>query len=283
LSHPHEEVAEEIMSPHTVVLIAYSEIALKRRKRGFMERYLLNSVLSWARRRRLEVKAVLDSGRVVVEGELPEDVRRVPGVHHVIKAKVFEKLPPEELKEVIASSFELEPPVAVRVRRADKEYPAKSVELAAAIGEALGLPVNLRAPRTVLYVEVRNKVYAYTSNDVLEGVGGLPYGVEGKASVSYGDPLRGLLASALLARRGARVYPSKPYPLLDKLDEALPRPLVIGVRPFSPSAGSTLLPGEPCVPPKTLEKVKLMLGGVEVEGLDRFRCTRARQGARDTG
>jgi len=263
------------MPSGTVLLIAYSEIALKGRKRAYMEKQLLKSVISWARRRGAEVRAELDQGRIVVEGSASEGLRRLPGVHHVIRAKALEKLGPEELAEAIVSSFTLEPPIAVRVRRADKRYPLTSMELAARLGEAFGLPVDLKEPRTVLYVEIRGRVYVYTSADVLEGVGGLPYGVEGRAYVDYEDPLRGLMASALLARRGAAVYPSAPYPFLDRLDEALPRPLVVGAPPFEPRA-SRLGPGEPCVPGRTLDKVKLMLGGGEVEGLDSFRCPRPR-------
>ncbi len=270
-----------------VVLIAYSEIALKGRKRGYMERYLMNTVKLWLIRKGIKKRVRMDQGRIVVEGDVPEGLERLPGVHHLIKAYELEKLPPEELAETVASLVKPEPPIAVRARRADKRYPLRSVELAALIGERLNLPVNLSEPKTVIYVEVRDKVYVYTSKDVVEGVGGLPYGVEGRVFVAYSDPLKGLLASALLARRGAAVYPAKPYPYLEKLSEALPRALVIRSEPLAPAAGDlvtpSLFPGEPCVPVETLRKVKLMLGGEGLEDLDRFGCARPGQGAGHPG
>ena len=273
MQNPHEEVAEGVMSPSAVLLIAYSEIALKGRKRGLMERALRDAVERWHRRRGRRVSVYLDSGRVVVGGEYDLDVARVPGVHHVMRALELEKLAPEGLAKAVAELLSPEPPVAVRVRRADKSYPMTSLELAAEVGRALGLPVDLKRPKTVIYVEVRNKVYVYTSEDVREGVGGLPYGVEGSVGVECEEPERGLVVSALLARRGSKVFPSKPYPHLDLLSEALPEPLVVreGVRP---AAGRDLFPAAPCVPRKTLEKIKIMLGGVELEGLDSLGCPR---------
>ncbi|ABU82084.1 THUMP domain protein [Ignicoccus hospitalis KIN4/I] len=262
------------MSPDTVLLIAYSEIALKGKKRGFMERALASSIRRWHERRGLEVRLQHEGGRLVVEGAFSAEVARVPGVHHVARAFALEKAPPEELVEAIAEVVKAEPPVAVRVKRGDKRYPLTSVELAAKVGEALGLPVDLKSPRTAIFVEIRKRVYVYTSRDVREGVGGLPYGVEGEVGVSYRDPLKGLLASALLARRGARVFPHEPYPGLEALAEALPEPLIIKRSP-PPVAGRDLFPGEPCVPQRTLSKVKLMLGGEGVEGIDRFGCPRA--------
>lgn len=239
------------MSPDTVLLIAYSEIALKGKKRGFMERALASSIRRWHERRGLEVRLQHEGGRLVVEGAFSAEVARVPGVHHVARAFALEKAPPEELVEAIAEVVKAEPPVAVRVKRGDKRYPLTSVELAAKVGEALGLPVDLKSPRTAIFVEIRKRVYVYTSRDVREGVGGLPYGVEGEVGVSYRDPSRaswpprcwpegGLGSSPTSPTRGWR-RSRRPSPSPSLLS-ALPRPSPEGTS----SRGSLVSLRGPC-------------------------------------
>ncbi len=245
------------MLARPVLLIAYSEIALKGRKRHMMERTLRKQVYLKLMRWGIRRKVFLDQGRIVVWGGGPTSVRRMPGVHHVVKALALEKAEPEELAETVASLIEVEGKFAVRVRRADKGYPMNSVQLASLIGSKIEGEVDLNKPDTEVFVEIRDLVYVYTNKDVYEGVGGLPYGVEGRVYVDSEDVL---LASALLARRGAEVIPSEPVEGLERLSEALPYPLVIAKEKPRGLPSSSKLFGLDCVPPTTLRKVRLMLG-----------------------
>ncbi len=245
------------MFTRPVLLIAYSEIALKGKKRHLMERTLRKHVylklMKWGIRR----KVFVDQGRIVVWGGGPTNIRRMPGVHHIAKALALEKLPPEELANVIPNLVEVEGTFAVRVRRADKRYPLNSVQLASMIGSKIDGKVDLKNPRTEIFVEIRDLVYVYTNRDIYEGVGGLPYGVEGVIYVDHNDVL---LVSALLARRGAKVIPSRAINGLEKLSEALPYPLLVSKeRPRSVPSSSEIFEIE-CVPMTTLRKIRIMLG-----------------------
>ncbi|ALU12359.1 hypothetical protein EYM_02780 [Ignicoccus islandicus DSM 13165] len=244
-----------------VTLVAYSEIALKGKKRGQMESLLRNQVAKFLHRRGFRAKVELEYGRILVRGEAPKDLRRMPGVHHLIYALVLPKLPPTELVEEVSSLYPKLDQFAVRVRRADKAYPMKSNELAALIGSKIEGNVNLSSPKVTLYVEIRNEVYVYTSRDVVEGVGGLPYGSEGTAYVDVTGE-EGLLAAALMARRGVEVVLREPMDGVEELARALPKPLVISRDKFEPIVGvskGTIIVTRPCVLRKTLEKVRLLL------------------------
>jgi len=250
--------------PLAVTLVAYSEIAVKGRKRKIMENVLKQQILRKLTSWDIKTKAFLDQGRIVIPRRIPGDLARMPGIHHMIYAYRLHKLSPRELSEAISSIFPRAHNFAVRVRRADKRYPMKSNELASLIGSMIEGDVNLSKPDVVIHVEIRDSVYVYTSKDVVEGVGGLPYGVEGKAYVKLsGD--EGLLASALLVRRGVEVVIAEPLNGLERLAEALPKPVLISRKEFCPVVSGeveecpTIIPTRPCVPRRTLEKAKLLL------------------------
>ncbi len=244
-----------------VTLVAYAEIALKGKKRGSMERLLKNQVSKFLYKRGLRIPTELEYGRIAILGEAPADLRRMPGVHHLIYAYELPKLPPRELAEEVAKLFPKLSEFAVRVKRADKNYPMKSNELASLIGSLIEGDVDLSSPQVTLFVEIRNRVYVYTSKDVLEGVGGLPYGSEGRAYVEVGGE-EGLLAAALMARRGVEVVLREPMDGVENLVEALPKPLSICKEPFEPVVGvskGSLIVTRPCVLRRTLEKARLLL------------------------
>ncbi len=250
-------MAEANMLARPVLLIAYSEIALKGKKRHLMERTLRKHVYMKLTRWGIKRKVFLDQGRIVVWGGGPISIRRMPGVHHVIRALALEKVEPERLAETVAGLVKVEGKFAVRVRRADKRYPLNSVQLASLIGSKIEGEVDLKNPDTEVFVEIRDLIYVYTNKDVYDGVGGLPYGVEGRV---YVDSNEVLLTSALLARRGAEVIPSKPVEGLERLNEALPYPLVVlRERPPGVPSSSELFELD-CVPTTTLRRVRLMLG-----------------------
>ena len=71
----------------------------------------------------------------------------------------------------------------VEARRARKNYPKNSMEINCDIGEALlnafpGLRVDVHKPDVMLRIEVREKIYIYST--VIPGPGGLPVGTNGK-------------------------------------------------------------------------------------------------------
>ena len=101
------------------------------------------------------------------------------------------------------------PPQAFKVatKRSDKKYPLTSMQISAAIGEAiffgLNLPVDLHKPDITLWVEIRNDVYFYVNSE--KGEGGLPYGASGKGVLLLSGGFDSPVAGYLAARRGVEI------------------------------------------------------------------------------
>ena len=108
----------------------------------------------------------------------------------------------------------------VNVRRADKKYPIKSMDVAALLGEKLleryeadGLHVNVREPDVLLTVEIRDKVYIYS--DEIPGPGGMPVGTGGRAMLLLSGGIDSPVAGYMISKRGvsleATYFHAPPY------------------------------------------------------------------------
>jgi thiamine biosynthesis protein ThiI len=95
----------------------------------------------------------------------------------------------------------------VETVRADKGFPLTSYEISAHLGAAIlqehpQLKVNVRTPDRILYVEVRDKVYLYSSQT--KGLGGLPVSSAGKAMLMLSGGIDSPVASYMMAKRGLK-------------------------------------------------------------------------------
>ena len=96
----------------------------------------------------------------------------------------------------------------VNVRRADKKYPIKSMEVAALLGEHLlncfeELHVDVHHPDVTITVEIRNKVYIYSEE--IPGPGGMPIGTNGKAMLLLSGGIDSPVAGYMISKRGVRI------------------------------------------------------------------------------
>jgi tRNA uracil 4-sulfurtransferase len=93
----------------------------------------------------------------------------------------------------------------IEARRADKRFPARSQEIAArlgsAVGAATGIPVDLHDPALVVGVEVGAQA-AYVYADTRAAPGGLPVGSAGKALLLLSGGIDSPVAGWLGAKRG---------------------------------------------------------------------------------
>ncbi len=265
-----------------VSVVAYAEIALKG-ERWKLEKMLAKQVKYVLDRYGISARVWRDQGRIIFEGhDGVEYVRRLPGVHHVSKAYMIEKVQPEELVKLVTSLVKPKGTFAVRVRRADKRYPLKSNEIASLVGEAyvnMGYKVDLKNPESEIRIEIRDKIYVIF--ETLEGPGGLPYGSEGRVLVKYEDPIRGIIVSSLLARRGAELVLCKGAEWVEeRLASVLPNPLLVKrCKDLAKDAeevgaiaiasdkleGDYLCPIEPCIIKETLRKALIIAGITEEE------------------
>jgi len=204
---------------YTVVLVRYGEIAVKSsRVRRRMEEALLDSIRFKLKSEGLtDFKFKRERGRIFVITNEAERVAsiltRVFGIVSTSPAIEIDN----SIEEIIKYSLFLAETniknrikFAVRARRV-KSYELTSKDVERRVGEAIlkrfpRLKVDLENPDYMLYVEVREK-RAYIFDKILKGVGGLPYGVEGKVVALISGGVDSVVASWLMMKRGCDVIP----------------------------------------------------------------------------
>ena len=144
--------------------------------------------------------------------EASKRLQRVFGIVGIAKARLYELRSPsnsslQEVAKRISEEIDIEEPFAVRVRRVgDHEF--TSVDAAKIIGaeiHARGLSVDLKNPKTEIFVEIRrDRVYVYTEE--LPGPGGLPLGTEGSAIALISGGIDSPVAARYTMRRGVLTH-----------------------------------------------------------------------------
>ncbi len=99
---------------------------------------------------------------------------------------------------------------AVRVKR-EGQHDFTSQEMAARIGALIldshpDLRVDLKNPDYVIFVEIRD-LDCYIFDEMIEGAGGLPPGVEGRVVALFSGGVDSAVASWMMMRRGCEVIP----------------------------------------------------------------------------
>ncbi len=129
----------------------------------------------------------------------------------------------EELKRAVVSYMgEMYPnkelTFKVEARRSKKTYPMTSMEINAALGEAIlgthaGMKVDVHKPDVRLNVEVREEIYLYS--EIIPGPGGMPIGTNGSAMLLLSGGIDSPVAGYMIAKRGvaleATYFHAPPY------------------------------------------------------------------------
>ena len=207
---------------NNVVLVRYGEVTLKSPYvRELMEKKLIDHIKFVLRKHGYErVNIRLIPGRIFINNvdnaaEVANIVSKVFGVVSTSPAVEVRTEIGEIKKSVVNYALEVlkeNQSFAIRARRV-KRFPITSKELEKILGaEVLDklrekkLKVNLTSPDVTIYVEVRSrKTYIY--HEVFDGVGGLPYGVEGKAISLVSGGIDSPVATWLIMKRGVKVIP----------------------------------------------------------------------------
>ena len=201
-----------------VIIIRYAEIHLKGLNRPFFEKALVKNVadaLAFTEGvlvRRGESRVYVEN---VPDGKVPavlDALGRVYGIHSYSPAvrlpQDFEAAA-EALAGMVAQVRTKLPGEVVRFRveakRADKRFPMRSNDMAAAAGALIltrvpGLKVSLAHPELTAYIEMRDKAYCYTQ--VLKGPGGMPVGCNGRAALLLSGGIDSPVAGCMIAKRG---------------------------------------------------------------------------------
>lgn len=207
-----------------ILLLRYGEIHLKGLNRPHFEKLLRDAV-----RRALKPypQACVSraNGRFYVTGleetQIPGAVaalRRVFGLHSLSEAVEVEKaddlLPLKEALAELARDWLVRngrdtATFKVETKRADKRFPATSMQISADIGGYIlehvpGLTVDVHDPDLHLYAEIRENCYGYT--DIIPGAGGLPARSGGRAMLLLSGGIDSPVAGYMIARRGVELH-----------------------------------------------------------------------------
>ena len=117
------------------------------------------------------------------------------------------------LKHVMEKALERREEASFKVesRRADKKFPLNSMELNRQMGGFLlrqfpQLKVDVHNPDIMLQLEIREFAYAYYEN--VPGVGGMPVGTSGKATLLLSGGIDSPVAGWMIAKRGVQAIGS---------------------------------------------------------------------------
>ena len=201
-------------------LIKYGEIAVKGKNRHIFEDTLLSQIQNALRRVEGEFHVSKENGRMYVEAlsdydyeELMGALTKVFGIVGIcpmvrLEDEGFDKLAEAVIAYVDEAYDEKNFTFKVNARRARKNYPMTSMELAAALGEKIldAFPevcVDVHAPQVCINVEIRNHINVYSTE--IPGPGGMPVGTAGKAMLLLSGGIDSPVAGYMIAKRGVRL------------------------------------------------------------------------------
>jgi len=200
-------------------LIKYGEIGIKGKNRYLFEDALVNQI-RFALKKSGDFNVRKEQGRIYVEvlsdydyEEVIEALSRVFGIVAICPVIHCEDNQWDNLTKVVGDYIEetyadKNFTFKVESRRADKNYPRRSMEINADMGEYLlerfsRLRVNVRKPDVIVNIEVRKKTYIYSKS--IPGPGGMPVGTNGKAMLLLSGGIDSPVAGYMIAKRGVKI------------------------------------------------------------------------------
>lgn len=201
-----------------IVSISFGEIALKGLNRSYFEKKLLNQI-KYSIKGLGEPKVYRDQGKIYVItddeniDEIVEKLKKVFGIVYISPGYRVEKNMEKMIEKAIESVKQTVEHKKVRtfkvqVKRADKRFPIKSMDVAREIGAAIlrklkVLKVDVNNPDLLVKVDIRDYCYIYT--DKIRGYGGLPVGTNGKALLLLSGGIDSPVAGFMIAKRGVSI------------------------------------------------------------------------------
>lgn len=146
---------------------------------------------------------------------------KVCGIHTMSVAYCVESDVDKIAEAAIAECEDMKGSFKVETNRADKTFPLHSVELSAEIGgrilEKYGkdLYVDVKKPKNVLKIDIRENGQSLIYKDIIKGVGGMPVGSSGKGFLMLSGGIDSPVAGYMMAKRGMKLaavhFHSYPY------------------------------------------------------------------------
>ena len=211
-----------------LLLIRYGEIYLKGLNRPFFENLLLKRI-----REALSgfegATVKRGDGRFFVQGYANDEeraviakVKNVFGLHSISPAVKTDK----DFDTVLSVCVDLlksmpsqkDATFKVEARRSDKAYSRDSMQIVREAGAYIldhteGYAVDVRNPKIIVSIEIRDHAYCYTES--IPCIGGMPIGSSGKAMLLLSGGIDSPVAGYMIAKRGVVVeavhFHSFPY------------------------------------------------------------------------
>ncbi|MGV9168853.1 MAG: tRNA uracil 4-sulfurtransferase ThiI [Promethearchaeia archaeon] len=201
---------------YSAVLLRYGEIGIKSRQtRRRMTAMLVRHLKTSLEENSVHFSNIREEfGRIFIETdeafEAAEVASRIFGLvstSPVVVTSADLKLILEKGEDVAREAFDRDCSFAVRARRMG-QHEFSSQDIREKLGERIlsglsdmNLTVNLDSPHQTVYVEVRhNRSYLYT--DIIEGVGGMPTGTQGRVVCTISGGLDSPVAAYKVMKRG---------------------------------------------------------------------------------
>ncbi len=200
-------------------LIKYAEIGVKGKNRFLFEDALVKQINHALKPLDGEFKVYKEVGRIYVDAsdyeyeEVIDALQHVFGIVGICPVVQVEDLGVEELKKQLVSYMDEMYPdknftFKVNARRARKNYPLNSMEINAAMGEAIldAFPechVDVHTPQILLNIEIRTIINIYS--ETITGPGGMPIGTAGKGMLLLSGGIDSPVAGYMTAKRGVNL------------------------------------------------------------------------------
>ncbi len=207
-----------------LLLVKYApEIFIKGLNKNSFERKLRDNIKAVLTDMKYEF--IIDSGRWFIYADnLEEVLKRVRKVFGVSEVCIVQEMD-ADMDSIKAAAAEVAKDCAkngstfkVETNRANKNFPLTSIEVSRKVGEYIlnnteNLTVKVTKPDITVNIEIRDKAYVFLKR--IKGIGGLPYGMNGRTLLMLSGGIDSPVAGYLLGRRGIEVscvyFHSHPY------------------------------------------------------------------------
>ena len=199
-----------------VLLLRYGEIFLKGKNKAFFENKLIENIKKALDG--LDYKFIKTQNRYYVEDydewlqdEFVDRLKKVFGLTSLsvaIKVKSQYELMGQAVQEYVPQGKNT---FRVTVNRADKRLDKNSMQIAAMMGgycldKNPMLKVDLHSPQVEIFVDIRERGYAYVFSGKIPCAGGMPVGTAGKGMLLLSGGFDSPVAGWRMARRGMEIY-----------------------------------------------------------------------------
>jgi len=200
-------------------LIKYAEIGVKGKNRFLFENALVRQIHLALKPLDITYHVYKEVGRIYVDvsdydyDEVIEALQHVFGIAGIcpviqIEDKGFEDLKENIIKYIDEMYTDKNITFKVNARRARKNYPLKSMEINAAVGEAVldtfpEIRVDVHNPQVLLNIEIRKLINIYSKT--IPGPGGMPVGTAGKGMLLLSGGIDSPVAGYMMSKRGVNL------------------------------------------------------------------------------